>query len=179
MGLLFWQDGGRIFHCFETVCHNKSMMPMMSKWRCPQWIVLALVALLACASPSLLWACSSDQCVEELSSSAAHGEVAKLSTSPCPDADCLDPHSRCCQPLPVAPNSSNAPAPPVKSVNSFGASASLPTEDSAASIVAALPRVVSVWEPVVGRVAIVSVSLFTPSRNPESPPLPGRSPPLF
>lgn len=152
---------------------------MMSKWRCPQWIVLALVALLACASPSLLWACSSDQCVDTSSADTTRGKLATLSPTPCPDADCLDLHAPCCQPLPAPPNNSNVPAPPVKPTNSLGAVTTLLGEDFAASVLAVVPLITPVLEPVDSSVPIVPAAAFTLPRNLESPPLPGRSPPIF
>ena len=160
---------------------NRSVIlyPMMSKWRCRQWIVLAFVALLACASPSLLWACSSAQCVGESSANTTHGKIAILSTAPCPDADCLDLRAPCCQPLPVTPNHSNAPATPAKSAHSLDASTSLSTTSSADSISAVALLDAPVWEPLAGHVPIVSRACCPPSHNSQSPPLPGRSPPIF
>ena len=151
-------------------------MPMMRKWRCPQWIVLSLLALLACASPSMLWTCSADDCVGDVVHTATENKTALLTTAPCPDADCLEPDERCCQPLPITPDGNKAPAASLRLGDSLDTSNSNSAPQSTflpwANLVPTAPTRILAQSDTFA----VPRDIGYPIEHP-SPPLPGRSPP--
>lgn len=145
---------------------------MMHKWRNSHLIVLALVALLASALPSLAWVCSSAHCVEEET-------TAQITVEKCKDAECLRGAAECCQPLQL-PGDNDAPnVPSQKQTSADGLLFSAAKFAISGNFLAIVPVTPQINEPILKekfRLVDVASCVLTQA---QSPPLPGRSPPTL